>query len=459
MTDSLPVLVIGAGISGLACTYQLRQAGVDAHVLEASDRAGGLVHSIQREGFLLELGPQTFSGTAVLRRLFQQLGIEDQVLEAPARAPRFVLMNGTLKPVPLSPPAFFLSSFVGAGTKWTLVRDIFGKSKQPAEEESIAAFTRRKFSTELLDKLVAPFASGIYAGDPERLSLKASFPQLYEAEAAAGSVIRGAIRAAKQSRQPGQPRQQRTLESFRNGNETLVLALREKLGGALHLRARVIAIRKSHDRAGFEVHATIDGAENSFKARSVVLALPTNVASALLQAMAPDFSSVLRGIEHAPVAVVSLGYRRMDVGHDLDGFGFLVPRSAAWQTLGSVWNSSLFQGRAPEGHALVTSFVGGATNPAAVQLTAAALADLVHRELAPTLKLRQPPVFSHVTTYDRAIPQYNLGHTARVAALEKLPEHVPGLFATGNYLHGPAVGACVEQAQTVAKQVAAHLKS
>ena len=458
MTDSLPAVVIGAGISGLACAYALKQAGIEAHIFEASERAGGLIRSVQEEGFLLELGPQSFTGTAVLRQLCQALGIANQVQEAPVKAPRFVLLNGSLKRVPLSPPAFFASSFVGGSTKWALLRDIFGKTQPPAEEESIASFTRRKFSTELLDKLVAPFVSGIYAGDPEKLSLRASFPQVHEAEATSGSVVRGASRAAKQSRQPGQPRQQRTVESFRGGNETLVRALAGKLGDSLHLRAPVTAIVPSPGAAAFTIDALVDGKEQRFTTRNAVLALPTNAASRLLNGVAGDLASVLKGIEYAAVAVVSLGYRRTDVGHDLNGFGFLVPRSAGWQTLGSVWNSSLFAGRAPEGHVLLTCFVGGATNPGVVRLPADDLAQLVHRELAPILKLSHSPVFSHVTTYDRAIPQYNLGHRARIHALEQLPERVPGLFVTGNYLRGPAVGACVEQAQAVAKQVAARLK-
>src|SRR5262249_4778633 len=153
----LPAVVIGAGISGLACAYALQQAGVDAHLLEATDRPGGLIHSLRKDGFLLELGPQSFSGTAALRQLCEGLGIAGRVPGAPAPAPRFVLWDGALKSVPLSPPAFFASSFVGTGTKWALARDIFGRSQPPAGEESIAAFTRRKFSTELLEKLVGPF--------------------------------------------------------------------------------------------------------------------------------------------------------------------------------------------------------------------------------------------------------------------------------------------------------------
>jgi oxygen-dependent protoporphyrinogen oxidase len=154
------------------------------------------------------------------------------------------------------------------------------------------------------------------------------------------------------------------------------------------------------------------------------------------------------------VAIVSLGYHKSDVGHALDGFGFLVPRSAGLEILGSVWNSSLFPGRAPDGKVLLTSFVGGATNPQAVTRSSQALISLVHREIAPVLEIRQEPVFSNVEIYQRAIPQYNLGHGERVAALEALRAKYPGLWLTGNYLRGPAIGTCIEQALTVAGEIA-----
>ena len=456
MTDSLPAVVIGAGISGLACAYALRQAGLDAAVFEASERAGGLIQSARQDGFLVELGPQSFTATEPIRRLCRELGIASQVVEAPPRAPRFVLLNGELQPAPLSPPAFFFSSFVGAATKWALVRDIFGKSAPPATEESVAEFTRRKFSRELLEKLVGPFVSGIYAGDPEKLSLRAAFPQLYAAESMAGSVVRGALRAAKQNRQPGQ--RGRTPETFVNGNETLTQALAGELGGALHLGARVAALCPGPEASTWTVQVAIEGAERVLT-RHVILALPANAAAALLAGLSPELVSALSSIEYAPVAVVSLGYRRADVGHELNGFGFLVPRSAGLQTLGSVWNSSLFGGRSQNGEVLVTAFVGGALNLEAVHLGAESLTGLVHRELTPILKLGRSPIFSHVTAHERAIPQYNLGHLERVEFLEKAGEHLPGLFLTGNYLRGPAIGACVDHAQGVAAQIAARLKS
>jgi oxygen-dependent protoporphyrinogen oxidase len=194
-------------------------------------------------------------------------------------------------------------------------------------------------------------------------------------------------------------------------------------------------------------------------AERLVLATSADVAGTLLRDVNAAFEPVMAGIEYAPVAVVSLGYRREDVAHSLQGFGFLVPRSSGLQVLGAVWNSSLFPGRAPAGRVLLTSFVGGATNPTAVDLSARELCDLVHREIAPLLQVRAAPVFSHVQVYRRALPQYNIGHTDRLRALERLRAEMPGLFFVGNYLRGPAIGNCVELAMSTAESVRDQLKS
>lgn len=439
----VPALVIGGGISGLACAYALRKAGVDATLVEAADRAGGMIRSEAHDGFLFELGPQSFSGTAELRTLCGELGIEGELVEAPPKAPRYVLVNGTLREVPLSPPAMVSSSLLSAGTKWKIARDAFGRTKPP-DEESVAGFVRRKFGAELLDRLVGPFVSGIYAGDPERLSLRSAFPQLYEAEKSAGSVIRGMIRAAKAKKGP---RERPTLLSFRSGNETLVRALGVKLGSALQLSSEANRIQvKSGERKSYEVAIQRANRIETIACERLIIATPTGVAGRLLCELNPAIRGVLDAIVYAGVAVVSLGYRREDVRHGLDGFGFLVPRSEGLRVLGSVWNSSLFPARAPKGYVLLTSFVGGAMDPDAANLSQENLVTLVHRELAPLLQISKPPVCSRVQIYRRALPQYEFGHGQRLAEIEKMRADFPNLSLIGNYFHGPSIGACIEQA-------------
>lgn len=458
MTPTFPVVVVGGGISGLVCCYALRKAGIEAQLLEASSQPGGMIRSEKQDGFLLELGPQSFTGTAALRSLFADLHIADQVLQAPPSAPRYVLINGALTAVPLTPPAMLASSFLSVRTKWQIARDAFGASRAPDADESVAAFVRRKFGAELLERLVAPFVSGIYAGDPERLSLRAAFPQLHQAEESAGSVIRGLRRAAKSHKGP---RERPTVLSFHDGNATLTRVLGAEIGPGLRTVAAVVGlrVRREATRSSFEVRIDTKGREEIIFADNLVLATSADLAGALLRDVHPAFESVLLGMEFAPVAVVSLGYRREDVAHSLEGFGFLAPRSSGLQVLGTVWNSSLFPGRAPAGHVLLTSFVGGATNAAAAALSAEELRELGHGEIAPILKIRAAPVFSRVQVYRHALPQYDIGHTDRLTAIERLRSEVPGLFLTGNYLRGPAIGNCVELAMATAEAVKSHLKS
>jgi protoporphyrinogen/coproporphyrinogen III oxidase len=444
--------VVGGGISGLVCAYALRKAGIDAQLVEVSPRPGGVINSLTRDGFLLELGPQSFSGTPALRELCAELGISKELLQAPPRAPRFVLIDGELRPVPMSPPAFFMSSLIDGSAKWALVRDILWKSIPPEGDESVAAFVRRKFSAQLLDRLVGPFVSGIYAGDPERLSLRSAFPQIYEAEKAEGSVVRGMLRLAKSKKGP---RERPTLLTFREGNETLVHALANNLGPALLTESSVTGISRQND-GSFAIRLQSHGRDESVSANSVILATPSDVTGALLSRLDVSFGTLLSSIEYAAVAVVSLGYRKKDVGHSLNGFGFLVPRSAGLRVLGSVWNSSLFPGRAPEDHALLTSFVGGVTDSAAATLEPQELVNLVHREISPVLSLKSAPIFSSVTVWPRALPQYNLGYGDRLARIEQLRAQFPGLWLAGNYLRGPAIGSCVDQALAVAEEVRAH---
>jgi oxygen-dependent protoporphyrinogen oxidase len=453
VTRHVPALVVGGGISGLVCAHALRKSGIDAQLVEASPRPGGVINSVTRDGFLLELGPQSFSGTAAIRQLCADIGISNELLQAPPHAPRYVLIDGHLQPAPLSPPAFFLSSMINGGTKWALLRDIFGKSIPPNADESVAAFIRRKFSPQLLDRLVGPFVSGVYAGDPERLSVRSAFPMLYEAEKAAGSIVRGMIRVAKTKKGP---RERPTLQTFREGNETLVRALATNLGPALLTETKLAEISRQSD-GSFALRLESRSGSESISTRSLILATPTDITGSLLSHLDPSFESPLNSIDYAAVAVVSLGYRQQDVGHSLNGFGFLVPRSSGLRVLGSVWNSSLFPGRTQEGHALLTSFVGGATDPAATKLKAEELASLVHREISPVLSMKSDPVFSNVTIWPRALPQYNLGHSDRLAAVAKSCSRFTGLWLTGNYLQGPAIGSCVDQALAVAEEVRNYL--
>jgi protoporphyrinogen/coproporphyrinogen III oxidase len=459
MSTQVQALVVGAGISGLTAAYALQKSGITTLLFEASSRPGGLIQSVRRDGFLIESGPQSFSGNANLTSICQKLDILDQRIVADSKAPRYVLINGKLREVPMGPGLIF-SPFLAGGTRFAMLRDLVGTSGAPDCDESVAAFVQRKFSATLLDRLVGPFVSGIYAGDPDQLSLRAAFPILHEAETAKGSVIRGlfSLMKARREKRGNGATEKPTLQSFRDGNETLVHALATELGERLFCDVEVLTVDPldpGHEAAAPRFHVTLHTprGEEHIEAERLVLAVPPNAAGAILSRLNPAFASEFGAIEFAPVAVVSLGYRRSDVGHNLDGFGFLVPRSSGLNVLGTIWNSSLFPGRAPEGYVLLTSFVGGATNPEITKKSPETLSALIHDEVAPLLAIRKQPCFSNVTVWPRALPQYNVGHIARIAAIEKLRASFPGLHFAGNYLQGPAIGTCVDQALKVADEI------
>ncbi len=443
-------IVIGGGISGLVCAYRLKQRGLDVLLLEESERAGGVIGTISQAGFQFELGPQSFLSNATLLELISSLGLDGELLRADARAPRYVLLDGALRKVPLGPSDLLGTSLLSFGTKLRLLSEPWRRTRPPEGDESVAAFVRRKFGEDLLENLVGPLVSGIHAGDPERLSLRSAFPAVHQWEAEHGSVLRGAMK----SRPPkGTPRP--GLCSFRDGVETLTRALAAALGDALSLGTRVQSVKrgKANGHFAFDVQANRRGRVETLNADALVLATPTQVAAAIAGQLSKTFRDLLGRIEYAPVAVVGTGYRREQVGHPVEGFGFLVPRKEKLNVLGTVWSSSLFPGRAPEGMVCFTSFVGGATNAALMDLSDEQIAESAEREVAQVLRISGAPVTRMMRRWTRALPQYNLGHGKIVAGLQQELRRFPGLFLAGSYLSGPSVGSCAEQAVKTAQAV------
>ena len=453
---SARVLVVGGGISGLCCAYYLRKAGVSALVLEQSDQPGGYIRSAVRDACILEAGPQSFLSTDPLLEMVEDIGLQSELLVANPRAPRYVLINRKLRPVPLAPPQLLLSSLLGPRTKWKFLRDALGRSRPPQEDESVATFIRRKFTAELLERLVGPFVSGVYAGDPERLSLRAAFPATHQWETQHGSVIRGAMKS-----RPASAARRHSLITFRRGNQALIHALAKSLDDALRCGVRVETFSRNvvAGKPEFAIQISQAGHATTLRTNTVIITTPADIAGRLLQDISPGFGALLHPIEYAPVAVISTIYRRRQIGHPLAGFGFLVPRAEGLQILGTVWNSSLFPGRAPEGFAVLTSFAGGATNPGFLDLDDEAIKNCAAQELGPILSIQGQPEQCVITRHRRALPQYNLGHSQRMDSLRRLYADFPGLFLAGNYFEGPSVGACVDLALRTAHQAREYLAS
>jgi len=454
MPEANHVAVVGAGISGLACAWRLQKLGVPVTLFESEDRPGGLIGSVERDGFLFESGPQSFQGTETLLDLIRDLEIQDQLCAADPRAPRYVLRRGKMQKIPMSPQSVVTSSLLGAGSRWKVVSEPLRRSRPPNDEESVANFVRRKFGHEILEYLVSPFVSGVYAGDPEKLSLRSAFPTLEEWEREYGSVLRGAMK----SRPANGKRKPPSLCSFKLGVGTLAGALAAQLGSKLRLGAKISNLtRGAAAEDPFLVRYDTRGQASTQSARAIVLAAPAYAASRLLASVSAPLAQTLSGIAYAGVAVVACGYYARQVAASLDGFGFLVPRSEGIRTLGTVWNSSLFPGRCPQGSVTITSFAGGATDSEILAKSDEEISALVQADNSKILQITGAPVACAVWKHSKALPQYNLGHGHVVAAIRDFERQNPGLFFSGNYLEGPSIGKCVEHGFKTAEAVRTFL--
>ncbi len=453
MTEGLDAVVLGGGISGLTAAFLLRQRGFSVRLLEAAERPGGCITTWRKDGFLFELGPNTVLNNAEeIDRLCGAAGLLGERLEAsPAAKKRFVVKGGRLVALPAGPLGFLTTPLFTLRAKLRLFREPFIPPAPPETEETIAQFVRRRLGRELLDYAVSPFVSGVYAGDPERLSVRHAVAKIYALEREHGSLIRGAL-----ARRKG-PAPQGGLFSFPDGLETLPRRLALALGEGYTAPATVLSVRR--EGPDFSVVASRPGGQGErLQARAVVSALPAAAASAVLSSLGGDFPSRIRSLPYADVALVCLGFRREEVAHPLDGFGFLAPEVEGRFVLGCLFPSSLFPGRAPEGHVALTAFVGGAVHPERASLEAQELVQRTLRDLTPLLGLQGSPVLQRVERWRPAIPQYNLGHGAFLRAAAELEGSHPGLFVSGNLLSGVSVGNCIQNAYAVAERVEAFLR-
>ncbi|HEV8241433.1 MAG TPA: protoporphyrinogen oxidase [Thermoanaerobaculia bacterium] len=443
MTEQRDAVVIGGGVSGLAAGFHLARAGVAVTLLEASERLGGLLETRREGEWVVELGPNTVAERRPLAELIEQAGLGAERLHAsPAASRRYLWRRGALHPLPQSPPQILTSPLLSWRGKAKLAREPWAPAAAAGREESVAEFVRRRFGAEALEVFAAPFVAGIFAGDPERLSMRWTLPRVLAFEHGHGSVLR-ALRAARRAGATGlrQP-----VVSFRGGLSTLT----ERLAAAIpdvRRGARVDAVRRDGD--GFVVESTA----GALAAKHVVVAVPAPQTACLLFPASDGRSAGLAELPYAPVAVVALGYPRADVAHPLDGFGFLAAPGSGLRLLGCLFSSTLFADRAPAAHVLLTCFLGGRTAPELAELDDAELVRIAADDVTLTLGARAEPVFTAVRKTRRAIPQYELGHQRFVDLAADLARLLPGLHLAGNWLRGAGVADCVERAAAIATQI------
>jgi len=438
--DRFDVVIVGGGISGLGAALSLHRGGASVLLLESGPVVGGTLRSEHTpEGYLIEGGPNSLSVPGgELRADLEGLGLGARIVEASgAGARRYVLLNGRPEPIPMGPRAFLTSPLLSPRGKLRLLGEPFiARGNDP--EESVGSFARRRLGPEPAERLVDPFVSGIHAGDPSTLSVRAAFPRLWEAEQEGGSLIRGFIKARRRARRNGGPKgTPAVLLSFRGGLAEWPRAVADALGeGRVRTASPVARLRQGGDRR-WEV--SVEDGAGSFSAAAVVVAVPAPVAAALVEPLDPGAGATLSSVRYAPVSVVHLGYPADEVRHPLDGFGLLCPSAERRRILGSLWLSSIFPERAPEGHVLTTCFIGGAQTPGRAFLGDRELTQLAISEQAEILGAPASASFARVVRWPRAIPQYGPGHLEAMDTLAGMEGRLPGLRLVGNYRGGVSV--------------------
>ncbi len=482
------IIIVGAGISGLTAGYALLartqnlptgQAGtehrtqIDITVYEADSRPGGKIWSDKTDGFLCEKGVNGFlDNKPKTLQLCGYLGLEPLKSSDNARR-RFIFSNGKLNQLSESPLSFLKSDLISWHGKLRMIYELIAP-KGP-EDETVADFVIRRLGKESLEKLIDPMCSGIFAGDPYKMSIKHCFPRIKELEQNYGSLIRAMIKlqrekrktysvhrtafSEKHSTQYAELRTQKVgpapgsvLTSFYNGAQTITDALAQRLEGRIKFGVSVKGLEKDGSR--YKVHTSqgIDSAD------IIILASPAHASSEIMRDFDIKLSKVLSEIPYAPVSVVCFGYKREKVLHSLQGFGFLIPHTEGKKILGTLWDSSIFPNRAPEGYVLLRNMIGGAKSPELAMLDDNAIIGVVFDELMSIISLKGEPDMVRIYRWEKAIPQYVMGHGDRLKFIDESLKSYHGLYLTGNSYRGIGMNDCIENAYKLAEQISSEFQ-
>jgi oxygen-dependent protoporphyrinogen oxidase len=455
------VVIIGGGVAGLTTAYRLKQWGgnaVEYRVVESLPRLGGKITSAYQDGFLIEGGPDSFNTqkTAALE-LCRCLGLEGQLLGLKSASPKaHVWSKGRLRPMPdamsLVPTRivpFLKSSLVSWPGKLRMGMDLFiPPHRDDAGDESLAAFVRRRLGQEALHRIADPLMAGIHAADPERLSLQSTFPRFQELEREYGGLVRAmwAQRnknsATAATKMPVSP-----LVTLKGGLQEIIDALVSKLDAkAVRVNRRVLGFRRTLD--GYEIF--LEG-ESAMRADAIVFATPAHVTADLVQNIDPRLASKLREIRYVSTATVSLGFRRSDLPGTLEGSGFLVPYRERRSIMGCTWCSNKFEGRAPNDYILMRTFIGGARAEHLAEQDDDSLLELARQELLATMGIQAMPVVKKVYRWQKANPQYEIGHQARITEIEQLISQHQGLYLAGAGYRGISIPDCIQSGNRAAQ--------
>jgi oxygen-dependent protoporphyrinogen oxidase len=455
------VVIVGAGISGLSLAYRLSQSRPDVQfaILETGGRVGGTVWTERRDGFTAEAGPNGFlDAKPTTAQLCRDLNLGDKLVAASESSVRnrYLFFNDKLHALPAGLGPFLRSPLLSLRGKLALLAEPFRVRRRGDGDESVAAFVRRRAGREAADVFADALVTGIHGGDPELLSMRAAFPRVWQFEADAGSVVRGMMRAGKrkraEARARGETPARQRLWSFRDGLRALIETLADRLPSPPLTSVTVRRIERTP--AGW---AVLGDGRDRWDADAVVLACPAYEQARFLADLDPELADLIGGIAYNRIAVVALGFRATDVPTGFDGFGYIAPQRTRRDVLGVQWCSAIFPGRAPGGCVLWRALCGGWHRADVVDWDDERLVRAVLAELRLAQGVTAVPVFTHITRWPKAIPQYHVGHPERVAAIETRATRHTGLFLAGNAYHGVALNDCTEQAEWLARRISQGL--
>jgi protoporphyrinogen/coproporphyrinogen III oxidase len=489
------VAIIGAGITGLTAAFYLKRKGLAVTVYEASSRVGGVIQSLRQDGYLAEFGPNTLLETSPkIAQLVRDAGLESRRLDPDPKAEaRFVVRYGRPIAMPAKPPGFFTTDLFSWRAKLAVLREPFIRPRRDGVEESIGQFVVRRFNQEFLDHAIDALVAGIYAGDPNKLSVVHAFPKLKALEDNYGSMIKGQIFGARERKKRGEVAKDRAPKfSFDEGLQVLTDTLARHLGDAVKLNTAVRQLTKNS--SGWTVHAQTATGGTLEEHDAVIFCgtapklaeLEINVGQTFLSASSGDFPvaravgtasgqespgnrqagkpalqklelATFSEIRYPPVASVVLGFRREDVAHDCCGFGMLIPKIAGFKSLGTIFSSALFPNRAPAGHHTLTTYIGGERYPELALLPPDKQVALVCEDLKVLLGVRGQPTFQHVVVYPKAIPQYNVGYGRFKELMSQLEAQSPGFHLAGHYRDGVSLSDSIVSGINISDRVATAL--
>lgn len=445
---TIDVAVIGGGISGLATASELKSKGLSVRVLERQVRAGGNAVSERIDGFLMDHGPTTVNAALPIGHEYSaRLGLDDQKCDlTDAVKTRYLVGKGAMHGISTHPMGFLKSNYLSIPARLRVMMEPLIRPGSADLEETVHEFVSRRFGKQFSERVFDPMAGGMFAGRAKELSVGAVFPRFLDLEQNFGSIVRGIVKSR------GGPMPGSRLFSWAEGIGALPTAMASTLGS--DVRTGIAVRNVVRDRNGFDINL---GAEGCLQARAVVVATQPHVASQLLEKTNLETAEAVAAISAPPLSVVFLGYRRDQVSHPLDGVGYLTAEKERRTLNGAQFPSTMFAGRAPEGFVSILGYIGGARNPALAKLPERDLIDLTQKEFEDLLGVRGAPVVARVRQWPLGLPQYRIGHQKITRTLESAGERTPGLFLTGNYLHGVSVGNCLEQARQTSEGVAEFL--